>query len=259
VLARPEALLGQEAGALLNELERIEAQAVQSAALAGGGRGAVVGGAICAAQPLVPGIVLNRAIPSGPKVDLAAIATWFRASHAVSVTPGRAELARELSERGYAQVSSWMKFTRAAEPAPTLDTELRIEETRDARLFGSLVAEGFGMAEGATDALAAIVGAPDWRAFIAFAGDEPAASAALYIHGSLAWLGIGSTRPAFRGRGAQPALLAARIEVARAAGVTTLATETGERIEGSTSPSYRNILGAGFREAYLRANWCSPR
>jgi hypothetical protein len=53
-------------------------------------------------------------------------------------------------------------------------------------------------------------------------------------------------------------LLAARIDAARAAGAISLATETGERVPGEPDQSYRNIVRAGFREAYLRANWRSP-
>jgi hypothetical protein len=34
-------------------------------------------------------------------------------------------------------------------------------------------------------------------------------------------------------------------------------TETGERVPGKPSNSYRNILRAGFAEAYLRANFMS--
>ena len=39
---------------------------------------------------------------------------------------------------------------------------------------------------------------------------------------------------------------------------TALTVETGERIDGRPSTSYRNILRAGFAETYLRANWRSP-
>ena len=38
-----------------------------------------------------------------------------------------------------------------------------------------------------------------------------------------------------------------------------MTTETGEHVEGKPDQSYRNILRAGFREAYLRPNWLSPR
>ena len=92
----------------------------------------------------------------------------------------------------------------------------------------------------------------------AWAGDEPAGAGALHLDGEAAWLGVGATRPQFRRRGAQAAVLAARIDAARAAGATMLATETGERVPDQPSTSYRNILRAGFREAYVRANWRSP-
>jgi hypothetical protein len=41
--------------------------------------------------------------------------------------------------------------------------------------------------------------------------------------------------------------------------VRTLVTETGERVEGRPSNSYRNLLRVGFQEEYLRPNWLSPR
>ena len=46
-----------------------------------------------------------------------------------------------------------------------------------------------------------------------------------------------------------------RIADAGAAGCETLFVETGERVPNRPSASYRNILRAGFEEAYLRPNW----
>ena len=80
----------------------------------------------------------------------------------------------------------------------------------------------------------------------------------MYVDGPNAWIGVASTRPGYRRRGAQTALLAARIDAARDAGAVLLATETGERVPGEPDQSHRNIVRAGFREAYLRANWRSP-
>jgi hypothetical protein len=40
--------------------------------------------------------------------------------------------------------------------------------------------------------------------------------------------------------------------------VTQLYTETGERVVGRPSNSYRNIMRAGFRPAYVRPNFVSP-
>jgi hypothetical protein len=67
--------------------------------------------------------------------------------------------------------------------------------------------------------------------------------------------GLAATREAARGRGCQLGLLRRRIADAGAAGCRTLFVETGERTAGRPSGSYRNILRAGFEEAYLRPNW----
>jgi hypothetical protein len=60
-------------------------------------------------------------------------------------------------------------------------------------------------------------------------------------------------------RGCQTALLRRRIRDAAAAGCETLLVETGERTGDRPSASYRNILRAGFREAYVRPNWVVHR
>jgi len=107
--------------------------------------------------------------------------------------------------------------------------------------------------------MTALVGAPGWSVFVAFDGDEPAGCGALYVDGSVGWLGIGATRPQFRRRGAQNAILAARIGRAAELGASTVTTETGVLDGERPNQSYRNILRAGFREAYARDNWTSPR
>ena len=56
----------------------------------------------------------------------------------------------------------------------------------------------------------------------------PAGAGALYVHEGVGWLGFGATLPEFRGRGAQSAILAARIEDARRQGCREVTTETGE-------------------------------
>jgi GNAT superfamily N-acetyltransferase len=88
---------------------------------------------------------------------------------------------------------------------------------------------------------------------------EPQACAAMLIHKGVAEFGIAATLESARGRGCQTSLLHRRIEDARAAGCHTLFVQTGERTANRPSASYRNILRAGFKEAYLRPNWQRPR
>jgi GNAT superfamily N-acetyltransferase len=234
----------------VNELERVEAQAVREAVVLGGGRAELVGGALCVSQPRVPIMELNRAFPVSDQVDVDAIAAWYAGPHTIGTRD--VELQRELARRAYEPGRTLMKFERDDAPPPAVASDLRVEETLDAPLIGELLA---GDPE---TPMAAMVGAPGWHCFLAWADRTPVATGSLYVDGTTAWLGVGFTHPDFRRRGAQSALLAARIGVARSLGATLLTTETGERLPGQSASSYDNILRAGFKESYLRPNWTSP-
>lgn len=93
------------------------------------------------------------------------------------------------------------------------------------------------------------------RGFVACVGDEPVAAAAMALCPSGAWLGAAATHPDHRRRGAQAALLAARIEAAGEAGARLLVVETIEPAPGEDATSHRNVGRAGFRLAYLRPSW----
>jgi len=232
----------------MNELERIEAQAVRDAVVLAGGRGEMAGGAMCVHLPAVPMVELNRAIVLGGSVDVDAIAGWFGGPHTIATHDD--PLGRELESLGYTRGRTWMKFERDEAPARPAATDARIEETLDGDLFASLL--------GRWDELGRIVGAPGWRCFLGRVDGEAAACGALYSDGSSAWLGVAFTREEHRGRGLQSALLATRIEAARTGGATLMAAETGAELPGEPSSSYRNLLRAGFRESFLRENWSSP-
>lgn len=243
----------------MNEVERVEAAAMRDAVVAGGGRAEHVGGAVCLSHPHVRIPEMNRALPLGATVDLDAVARWYGdTAYIVQVTPERGELTAELERRGFTPGYAWMKFERGPEPFQDHATDLKITETTDPAPFGLSVAEGFGMPPEAAGVPASVVGRPGWWCFVAWDGDEPAAAAALFVDGTSAWIGMGATRPGYRRRGAQSALIAARFDVARALGVTLVTTETGELVPDRPSGSYRNLLRSGFRETYLRANWVAP-
>ena len=155
---------------------------------------------------------------------------------------------------------AWVKFERETRAAPQVETSLTIREVggdqRD--LFAATVAAGFGMPPAMASWLREIVGRPGWSCFVSFADEEPAGAGAMFVAEDAAWLGVGATKPAFRRRGGQSALLARRIAEAARRDARFVVTETAAPQPGEPAPSHRNILAAGFRAAYARPNWALP-
>lgn len=180
--------------------------------------------------------------------------------YAVSPAPG-VDLDGELRRRGYEPGYAWMKFARSTASVPVVETELEVVEVRPsgAHDFARTVVEGSGMPGPFCDWLAGLPGRDPWRCFVAYEAGEPAGAGALFVSGDVGWLGFGATRPEFRRRGAQSAILAARIRRAAELGCTLVVTETGELVDDRPANSYRNILRAGFEPQYLRANYVSSK
>jgi len=248
--------------------ERVEAEAFGDVYGAAGLPLLRVAGAVCCASPGVDSFMLNRAIALGlertpSEAELDEIDAFFRDAgvrYSVSIPPGCApDLEQRLRDRGYRDGYAWMKFSRGVETAPAPETSLEIEETSDADAFARVVTAAFDLPPDTAGKWATVAGRPGWHVFLAREGREPVAAAALFVRDGAGWLGVAGTLPSHRGKGGQSALLAARIERARALGADVVVTETGERVEGRPSNSYRNILRAGFAEAYLRPNLHSPQ
>jgi GNAT superfamily N-acetyltransferase len=227
-----------------------------------------IDGATCLALPAFPGSALfNRVLGLGlarpaskETVDrIAALYERLGTEWCVSLAPQAKppEVASWLEGRGLATGYGWAKFARGAADPPRPATELRVEAVGAAKAdaFADAIIRGYGIPAGFHDSLARLPGRDGWRCFVAFDGDEPAGAGALFVTGAVGWLGMAGTVPEHRRRGAQGAILAARIEEAAAAGCQTVVTETGELLEGRPSSSYRNILRAGFEPAYVRANY----
>lgn len=228
-----------------------------------------LGRATCIAHPPAPGnMTLNRVIAlgvDGPVADekVDEIAAFFTEHgserHSVSVAPGTPAVADALAARGYAPGGSDMRFRRGPNDPPRVETALRVEPATDADTFSRVIAAGLELRPPAPGTgLGALVGRDRWHAFLAYDADEPVAAAALYAEDGVGWFGPAATVPEHRRKGAQSALLAARIERARALGLDELTAETGDTHPDAPSGSHRNILRAGFTEAYLRPSWLSP-
>ena len=149
---------------------------------------------------------------------------------------------------GLEKARGWQKFKRDASPAKPARSELqcRLVGTEQGEDFARILCDAFDLGDPARPWLALLPGCPRWHAFMSFDGDEPAGTGALFVDGGFGWLDFGATAPAFRQRGSQSALMAARINHAAQLGCHTLFTCTGEDVPGDPQHSYSNILQRRF-------------
>ena len=226
------------------------------------------GGAVLLIAPSLPVVIFNRVIGMGlrePATEAALdeILTRYRAAgsatFAVQLSPSAApgDLPAWLHARGLLLRDNWAKVYRAATPDVVIRTDLRIEriDRAHAAAFAEISCTAFGMPAVMQPWLAAGVGRPGWTHYLAFDGETPAAGGALFVKGDVGWLGIASTLPAYRRRGAQGALIARRIRDAAESGCRWVVTETGEDTPEHPNPSYHNMLRTGFLLAYQRPNY----
>jgi GNAT superfamily N-acetyltransferase len=241
------------------ELERAEIEAYVDAFRASPELADVaeIGGAICTVFHKLDERSFNRVLGLSSTDALDEIAAFFGDEPWwVSDSHG---LGPELEERGFERDYSWMKFSRGTGPRQA-QSDLTVRRVAEDRIedFAGVVVGGFGMPDWCKPLAANVVGRPGWSCYVAYDGERPAGAGALFVHEGVGWLGLGATLPEFRGRGAQSAILADRIEDARKQGCRRITTETGERTNDRPSNSYRNILRAGFREAGVRPNYRAP-
>ena len=223
----------------------------------------IAGGACLAVASRPESRVLNHAVGMGAEGpvtddDLDAMQRFYADVGVDHFVAAHGELADRLRLRGFRDDYAWTRFGRDASPAPARATDLRIAEAREGGPIGEIVASAFDMPPDFADWMGAIAGRPGWTWLVAWSGEVAAGVGALFAHGEVGWLGFGATRPEHRGRGAQGAILAGRIERARELGLRRLVTETGVPGEDGPGPSYRNILRAGFEEIEVRPNLASP-
>ena len=175
----------------------------------------------------------------------------------VQATPFAEGLHRELEQQGLTARDNWTKVYHTAGTLPTPDSALRISVTGpgEAELHAAIVCAAFGMPPMLSGWIASIVGRPSWQHYLAWDGDQAIGTAALFIHGEVGWLGIAGTLPTARRRGAQGALMAHRLREGARLGCRWFVTETGEELPQRPNPSFHNMLRAGFRVGYQRANY----
>ena len=117
----------------------------------------------------------------------------------------------------------------------------------------------FGALPSRAGAPARVVGdTARWRAFVARDSARVVAGGIAFLGERVGYLAGAATLPSHRQRGAQSAIMAARIAAAQSAGCALTSTETGELRAGETNHSYRNMQRAGFHESVVIANFAPP-
>ena len=258
---------------LIEEIERKAFRALHAAAdgktrVALGLEWHEVGGVSVSIARHEPSILLNRAIGLGiegpaTRDTVEAVVARYREAgvgrYFFHLHPEAEplELAGWMGAAGLERGRGWMKFLRLTEPMAPARSDLSCREigAEDAAAFGRIATANFGMSEKAAPLVASLHGQPGWHLFMSFDGEVPAGTAALYLDDGIGWCDWSATDPAFRRRGSQSALLAARVAKAIELGAKLISTETGKEVPGDPQHSYHNIVKAGFREAVVRENW----
>ncbi|MFC4534646.1 GNAT family N-acetyltransferase [Sphaerisporangium dianthi] len=163
------------------------------------------------------------------------------------------------AEHGLSQGGSSVKLARdLSTDVPAGHTGPRVErvDAKDAHEWATALMRGFDMPEGPLVEMAAGFAVhPDFRAYVIRTGGEVVSVAGMYIGGETAQLLGAATLPEHRGRGAQTAMLRARINDATAAGCRVIFAETGAEEPGAHNTSLHNMTRAGFVPMYTRVNW----
>lgn len=210
----------------------------------------------------------NRAIGLGvrskaTREDVERIVTGFRDEAIrqfllhLAPSPQEDELRGWMTELGLQRKRAWVKVYRKRKAPQQIPTEFTVREAggAESQWLGEVACAGFGMPLALSEWVASLMGRPGWRHFLAWEEDVAVAGGSLFLYGRTAWLGLASTRPDKRRRGAQGAIMSARVRAAIDAGAELIFTETAQDLPRKPNPSYHNMLRAGFSLAYVRDNY----
>lgn len=228
------------------------------------------GDALAAIAANDPSILLNRTLGLGTlqtpepqhvadvaaAYDEAGVSRYFFHVYEDEVP---SDVAEAFAAAGLERVRGWMKFRRPGDaPVEGRTTELEVrlvDDEKGASDFGRIVADAFGMTQEAGPLLAGLGRDDRWSLFVSYDGEQVAGAGALMVDDGVGWLEWGATSPAFRRRGSQGAIMAARLRKAHELRCSHVFTETGEAMPGDPQHSYGNIQKAGFAESKLRQNF----
>jgi len=225
-----------------------------------------VGDGCAISLPSAPAIGLNR-ILALDEIDALDVAfDWMKTKAGrrhvqINEAAASADLHRWIRGKGLVENGAWVKLTRPAPSAPIAiegPVRVRVAGSGDAQICGKLMCAGFGFPTRLEPLWSSLVGKDRWSCFIAEWEGRPIGTGAIFIEDGCAWLGVGTTLAEYRGRGAQKALINARLNEGLAHGASLFAVETAQPQEGQPNISFANLTKAGFRPSYVRKNYLLP-
>jgi GNAT superfamily N-acetyltransferase len=165
----------------------------------------------------------------------------------VASTRANASLHASLTQLGFRherKVLQWITdATQVAEPDPNID--IREIGASDADTFARIVAVNYRAPKDYDlERYARLVGAPGFAAFMAYDGGTAIATGLVHVESDASALGYGTTLKAYRGRGIQQAMIAARVRAAHKLGATWATASTWGKDRSS-----RNLKRQGFHLA----------
>jgi len=232
-----------------------------------------VDGAWALLAPAMPTPVFNRVIGlanRGPATaaSLDRLVARYRSAGVgewwlhVSPAGHEAALQQLLVGHGFqlAQRRSWAKMHRDAVPMMPVDCRAEVREIAagEEGAMAQCLCQAYDMPAALAPWFTNLAQQPGWHAVAAWLDSRVVGAGFLYIRGEHGWLGAGGVTPAARGLHVHRALMARRIELARAAGCRDLFTETGEAIADEANPSLRNMQACGFTRVCSRLNYRAP-
>ncbi len=207
----------------------------------------------------VPGLGLDETLNS---YILNEVKEFYKSSkniYALQLTPSvlTDDVKLLLRENGFVFKKNWVRFYRDVSPIEKINNNLEINEIgkEHALDFGKIVTRAFDIPDALGGIFTSIISSDNWAFFMAFKGSKPVSTGAVYFNGDTAWISFAATLDEYRGKGAQAALLSARIDEARKRGCRWISVETAEDTSEHDAPSYRNMLRYGFRLLYKRPNY----
>ncbi|MDQ3548908.1 MAG: GNAT family N-acetyltransferase [Chloroflexota bacterium] len=203
--------------------------------------------------------VMNLAEAVDPRATLARIEPLARAAGAtvLGIDGSPALSARlsdgDLAELGFAGDYQECIWARQIDPNETFpdanDPRITRATPEERAAFARVLNIGYDVAEDSVrgQIFASTIGLPGWYHYLVRFDGEPGSASVLYVTDGVAQLFVATTMPAYRGRGAQRALIQRRLADSQAASCDLATSQT---VIDNASP--RNMARLGFEQLHLR-------